>query len=76
MYVSQQMFPSLPTVGNMTKHRQETMFAQQYFLVCQGLNEFFLYLESATVLELCPERKQESNNGLRGSQYHGQCLKR
>ena len=24
--VSQQMFPSLPTVGNITKHRQETMF--------------------------------------------------
>ena len=24
--VSQQMFPSLPTVGNMTKHRQETVF--------------------------------------------------
>ena len=24
--VSQTMFPSLPTVGNITKHRQETMF--------------------------------------------------
>ena len=32
------MFPSLPTVGNMTKHRQETMFPQQCFLVCPGLN--------------------------------------
>ena len=35
--VSQKMFPSLPTVGNMTKHRQETMFLQQCFLVCPGL---------------------------------------
>ena len=35
--VSQQMFPSLPTVGNMTTHRQETMFPQQRFLVCPGL---------------------------------------
>ena len=34
--VSQKMFPSLPTVGNMTKHRQETMFPQQCFLVCPG----------------------------------------
>ena len=31
------MFPSLPTVGNMTKHRQETMFPQQCFQVCPGL---------------------------------------
>ena len=35
--VSQKMFPSLPTVGNITKHRQETMFPQQCFLVCPGL---------------------------------------
>ena len=34
--VSQKMFPSLPTVGNMTKHRQETMLPQQCFLVCPG----------------------------------------
>ena len=26
--VSQKIFPSLPTLGNMTKHRQETMFPQ------------------------------------------------
>ena len=35
--VSQKTFLSLPTVGHMTKHRQETMFAQQCFLVCPGL---------------------------------------
>ena len=35
--VSQKMFLSLPTVGNVTKHRQETMFPQQCFLVCPGL---------------------------------------
>ena len=35
--VSQKMFPSLPTAGNMTKHRQETMFPQQCFLVCPEL---------------------------------------
>ena len=35
--VSQKMFPSLPTVGNMTKHRQETMFPPQCCLVCPGL---------------------------------------
>ena len=42
--VSQKMFPiiSLPTVENMTKHRQETMFPQQC-LVCPGLK--FLYLK-------------------------------
>ena len=32
------MFPSLPTLGNMTKHRQEAIFSQQCFLVCPGLN--------------------------------------
>ena len=31
--VSQQMFPSLPMIGNMTKHQQETMFLEQCFLV-------------------------------------------
>ena len=35
--VSQQMFPSLPTVGYMAKHRQETMFPQQSVLICPGL---------------------------------------
>ena len=35
--VSQKMFPSLPTLGNITKHRQGTMFLQQCFLVCPGL---------------------------------------
>ena len=35
--VSQKMFPSLLTVGNMTKHRHEKMFPQQCFLVCPGL---------------------------------------
>ena len=34
---------SLPTMGNMTKHRQETMFPQQCFLVCPGLK--FLHLK-------------------------------
>ena len=29
--VSQKMFPSLPTLGNMTKHRQETMFPATMF---------------------------------------------
>ena len=36
--VSQKMFPSLSTVGNMTKYRQETMFLQQCFLVYPELN--------------------------------------
>ena len=35
--VSQKIFPSLPKVRNMTKHRQETIFLQQCFLVCPGL---------------------------------------
>ena len=35
--VSQKMFPSLPTVGSMTKNQQETMFRKQCFLVCPGL---------------------------------------
>ena len=35
--VSQKMFPSLPTVGNMAKHQQKTMFPQQCFLVCPGI---------------------------------------
>ena len=35
--VSQKMFPSLPTVEHMAKHRQETMFPQQRSLVCTGL---------------------------------------
>ena len=34
---SQKMFPSLPTMENMTKHRQEIMSPQQCFLVCPGL---------------------------------------
>ena len=37
--VSQKMFPSLPTVGNMTKLRQETMLLQQCFPVCPGIND-------------------------------------
>ena len=41
--VSQKMFPSLLTLGNMTKHRQETMFPQQCFLVCPGLKKNILY---------------------------------
>ena len=28
----------MPTLGNMAKHWQETMFPQQCFLVCPGLN--------------------------------------
>ena len=50
--ISQQMFPSLPTVGNMTKHRQETMFPQQCFLVCPGLKSF-----SRLVTSMSSERK-------------------
>ena len=42
--VSQQMFPSLPTVGNMTQHRQETMFPQQCFLVC--LQNLIVYTQA------------------------------
>ena len=37
--VSQKMLPSLPTVGNMKKHRQETMFPPQCFLVYPGVND-------------------------------------
>ena len=41
--VSQKMPPSLPTVTNMTKHRQETMFPQQCFLVCPRLKSSIKY---------------------------------
>ena len=32
--VSQQMFPSLPTVGNMTKHRQKQCFRNNVEIEC------------------------------------------
>ena len=35
--VFRKMFPSLPTVGNMTKRRRELMFPRQCFLVWPGL---------------------------------------
>ena len=41
--VSQEMFPSLPILGNMTKYRTETMFPQQCFLVCPELNSLWSY---------------------------------
>ena len=44
--VSQKMFPSLSTLGNMSKHRQETMFLQQCFLVCQRLIDNVLLILS------------------------------
>ena len=36
------MFPSLPTVGNMTKHRQETMFLQLFPSLPRALFSIFV----------------------------------
>ena len=58
--VPQKMFPNLPTVGNMTKHRQETMFPQQCFLVCPGLAICILskieYLDKRQGLQKIPPK--------------------
>ena len=58
--VPQKMFSNLPTVGNMKKHRQETMFPQQCFLVCPGLAICILskieYLDKRQGLQKIPPK--------------------
>ena len=42
--VSQKMFSSLPTLVKMTKHRQETLFSQQWVLACPGFKDLMTWL--------------------------------